>query len=307
MAFRRTKKLTSFLKFNMSSSGPSFTLGRKGFGVTLGPRGTYLHTGIPGTGLYSRRKISNKDFNFNIKTNYEVYEFNYGDAICLVINLFCGLCLFAWTLQIPEFFLKDWINILVYIVFAIIYIALAYKLLSKLFASISDVEKAAYLLVRYGKQDFEWTQIISRRLEVSNEYAKELIDSLFFWGAITQSDSLREKTLVLHSNSEVKKFFKKIKKDPNIKQKNEELGMRILLKKSAYILAHYKIADEYSINCIERELNISKEQANTIVGQLTTIGIIAPPDLFDEKRVLVRSDEKIDRIFTHIGKEKQSL
>jgi hypothetical protein len=46
------------LYVNLSGSGVSLSMGVRGASVTMGKNGTYLNTGIPGTGIYSRNKIS---------------------------------------------------------------------------------------------------------------------------------------------------------------------------------------------------------------------------------------------------------
>lgn len=54
--FRKSIKLAPGLR--LSGSGLSWSLGPRGASVGIGKRGTYLNTGIPGTGLYVREKIS---------------------------------------------------------------------------------------------------------------------------------------------------------------------------------------------------------------------------------------------------------
>lgn len=43
---------------NLSGSGLSWSLGPRGASVGIGRRGTYLNSGIPGTGLYARQRLS---------------------------------------------------------------------------------------------------------------------------------------------------------------------------------------------------------------------------------------------------------
>lgn len=43
---------------NLSGSGVSWSLGPRGASVGIGRRGTYLNSGIPGTGLYARQRLS---------------------------------------------------------------------------------------------------------------------------------------------------------------------------------------------------------------------------------------------------------
>lgn len=57
MNYRKRIKIAPGIYANISNKGVSTSFGVKGFSITTGPRGTYVNTSIPGTGLYSRRKI----------------------------------------------------------------------------------------------------------------------------------------------------------------------------------------------------------------------------------------------------------
>lgn len=56
--FRRRQKIFPGFYVNFSASGVSTTLGAKGLSVNLNSNGAYLNTGIPGTGIYDRKKIT---------------------------------------------------------------------------------------------------------------------------------------------------------------------------------------------------------------------------------------------------------
>lgn len=59
MRFRKRIKIAKGVNLNLSKSGLSTTFRiAKGLSINTGKRGTYINTGIPGTGLYSREKIS---------------------------------------------------------------------------------------------------------------------------------------------------------------------------------------------------------------------------------------------------------
>ena len=58
LRFRRSIKLAPGIRMNFSGSGVSSTLGPRGASIGIGKRGTFLTTGIPGTGFYSRERIS---------------------------------------------------------------------------------------------------------------------------------------------------------------------------------------------------------------------------------------------------------
>lgn len=58
MRFRKRISLLPGLKMNLSKSGISFSAGVRGLSYTMSDKGNYLNTGIPGTGIYDRQKIS---------------------------------------------------------------------------------------------------------------------------------------------------------------------------------------------------------------------------------------------------------
>ena len=57
LSFRRRIQVASGVHINVSKSGMSTTVGKRGASITIGPNGTYVNTSIPGTGIYSRKKI----------------------------------------------------------------------------------------------------------------------------------------------------------------------------------------------------------------------------------------------------------
>ena len=59
--FKKRIKILPGVYINLSKSGISTNIGIKGANVTFGPDATYVTTGIPGTGLYNRQRISNKN------------------------------------------------------------------------------------------------------------------------------------------------------------------------------------------------------------------------------------------------------
>lgn len=56
--YRKRVKIAPGVHLNFSKNGVSTSVGPKGAKVTFGKNGTYMSTSIPGTGLYSRQKIS---------------------------------------------------------------------------------------------------------------------------------------------------------------------------------------------------------------------------------------------------------
>lgn len=90
MYYRRRIKIAPGLHLNLSKSGISTSIGGKGFSINTSKRGTYLHSGLPGTGLYSRRKLHSTSANCKSKKRKE-----YPKAGCFVsILTFIVLCLY---------------------------------------------------------------------------------------------------------------------------------------------------------------------------------------------------------------------
>ena len=58
--YRKRIKISPGVHVNLSKRGISASVGPKGAKVTFGNGGTYLNNSIPGTGLYSREKISGR-------------------------------------------------------------------------------------------------------------------------------------------------------------------------------------------------------------------------------------------------------
>ena len=56
--FKRRIRIIPGVHLNLSKSGISTSIGIRGANVTLGKTGAYLNTGIPGTGIYHRQKLS---------------------------------------------------------------------------------------------------------------------------------------------------------------------------------------------------------------------------------------------------------
>ena len=62
-SFRRRVKLIPGVHLNFSKNGISTSIGFKGASVTFSKKGTYVNAGIPGTGIYSRQKLSSSGSN----------------------------------------------------------------------------------------------------------------------------------------------------------------------------------------------------------------------------------------------------
>ena len=58
-SYRKRIKIIPGVHLNFSRGGISTSIGVRGASITLSEKGTYINTGIPGTGIYYRQRISN--------------------------------------------------------------------------------------------------------------------------------------------------------------------------------------------------------------------------------------------------------
>lgn len=75
--FRKKINVAPGVHLNLSKGGVSSTIGVKGASMTVGKGGTYVNTSLPGTGLYSRRKVSSKE-NISSKDSKQENGSNFG-------------------------------------------------------------------------------------------------------------------------------------------------------------------------------------------------------------------------------------
>lgn len=95
--YRKRVKIAPGVHLNFSKNGVSTSVGPKGAKVTFGKNGTYMSTSIPGTGLYSRKKISGgKSTNSNGDSSNNIDENGcwgcFISGICIVLIVFGGIC-----------------------------------------------------------------------------------------------------------------------------------------------------------------------------------------------------------------------
>lgn len=67
--WRRSTKILPGVRVNWSKTGPSVSVGPRGAKINVGKRGTYVTGGIPGTGLYYRKKIGKGAKNSSLTSN----------------------------------------------------------------------------------------------------------------------------------------------------------------------------------------------------------------------------------------------
>ena len=107
--FRKRVKILPGVHLNISKTGTSWSVGPRGASVNVGKRGTYVNAGIPGTGIYSRTKISGS--NYNGKTSSYSSNYEKGNGIINKNPLrFALVYLFLLaSIMIPLFTSASWI------------------------------------------------------------------------------------------------------------------------------------------------------------------------------------------------------
>lgn len=105
--YRKRVKIAPGVHLNFSKNGVSTSIGPKGAKVTFGKNGTYMSTSIPGTGLYSRQKISGG----NSTSSYTNNNNDNNSKSCLgcisffisLFLIFCGIICIASMIPIAVF------------------------------------------------------------------------------------------------------------------------------------------------------------------------------------------------------------
>lgn len=118
--YRKRVKIAPGVHLNFSKSGVSTSIGPKGAKVTFGKNGTYMSTSIPGTGLYSRQKISgSKSTSSN---NGNSIDQN-GCSGCIIVGVSLGLVILGGICVSTG----NSIAVLIGIIFIVIAIIIFYK------------------------------------------------------------------------------------------------------------------------------------------------------------------------------------
>lgn len=95
--YRKRVKIAPGVHLNFSKNGVSTSVGPKGAKVTFGKNGTYMSTSIPGTGLYSRQKISGGN---GSNSYYSAQNSNNSNGCFGDIGIFFSIILFIIGLGI---------------------------------------------------------------------------------------------------------------------------------------------------------------------------------------------------------------
>lgn len=91
LRFRKSFKLFSGLKLNISKKGISTSFGGKGFSINTGTNGTFINSGLPSTGISYRSKLFKKRRRSRSQANSQTI--NSG----ILLGIIIGACVFIWS------------------------------------------------------------------------------------------------------------------------------------------------------------------------------------------------------------------
>ncbi len=91
LRLRKSFKLFSGLKLNISKKGISTSFGGKGFSINTGTNGTFINSGLPGTGISYRSKLFKKGRRIHNQANSQPVDGG------LLLGIIIGGCLFLWS------------------------------------------------------------------------------------------------------------------------------------------------------------------------------------------------------------------
>ena len=99
--FRRRVKVAPGVYVNLGKNGATTSIGPRGAKITMGKHGTYINTGIPCTGIYSRKKLSSKNVRTSFQSNINSKQASKGCTF--MFALYCAFNLFFLIGWLGEF------------------------------------------------------------------------------------------------------------------------------------------------------------------------------------------------------------
>lgn len=143
-SYRRRIKIAPGIRLNISKKGISSTFGIRGANINIGQNGTYLNTGVPGTGIYRRQKISASSDNYN-SSNKNHTSSNSGCIVGLVLALLFILIMGIVTVkQEGTQFLGILMLLFCFVCILIIIISFFNRLISSSSSAIAKKEKILF-------------------------------------------------------------------------------------------------------------------------------------------------------------------
>lgn len=127
--YRKRKQILPGVWLNFSKRGISTTIGKRVASVNFGSSGTFLNLGIPGTGLYSRQRISSGKRSSrkesissdNVQQSTSEHHYRYGSSCFGCLAIICWMALFGFIFSANSGDTKDSAGPLVFIILYLLF------------------------------------------------------------------------------------------------------------------------------------------------------------------------------------------
>lgn len=168
------------VKLNISKSGISTTIGKKGASVNITSNEMYLNTGVPGTGLYRRDKVSSKKVQNIRDANYKSEP----SCLFLIYSLFRGFCTVLLVIALlglifngNKYSTKEIITSIAGIVgfLALLYIMPIYRFLAKKVRS-----KATKIKPNTQSKEIDMINVHDTIMNIVPSYLSDISSDLFY-------------------------------------------------------------------------------------------------------------------------------
>ena len=331
LRYRKRVKVAPGVYLNLSKSGVSTTLkAGKGVSVSMGENGTYLNTGIPGTGLYSRQKISGTTMkNMKRPVANPKHESNTGCWYSLwVLLVFVMIGVFIIGLIITDSMMigLGFTGVVVFIICAFISHAIGKKGRSKKIIPVSKPEErntqplSTEPYKEISKEDNSSESVSEEKRTITEEMMQKLLTPFPMHVEETPSDRdplyTQAKRLVVHT----KQGFTWAYSFKENNQLNFVSSVNISTLKDKVLARGWQwieLTDEAtrlvvtsqlaSTSLIQRKLQMGYNKSAKIIDRLEESGIVGPYQSNSVRNVLVNSlegfEELVKKYNTDFSKE----
>lgn len=264
--FRKRIKILPGLHMNVSKSGTSCSIGARGVKVNFGKRGTYVTTGIPGTGIYSRTKVSGNNMSShktqsnNIDSGYEIKNYTgcLFSFICYALAVILPICGVHFALSI----------LLIIIGFAL---------------HLSSVEKK---------------KTVQRNNEIDNNNETQITET-----SINRIIIDTEEKVDTKKEEEFIKEEEEGKIEHPSVDKVDMIRLDPLFEDAARLVI---IHQQGSTSLIQRKFGIGYNRAGRIMDQLECAGIVSVPYGSKSREVLCQDENELEHKLNHLSESQFS-
>lgn len=262
--FRKRIKILPGVHMNISKSGTSWSVGPRGAKVNFGKRGTYVTTGIPGTGIYSRTKVSGNNISNhrtqsnNVDSGYEIK--NYTGC------LFSFIC-YTLAVILPIYGIHFSLSILLIIIgFAL---------------HLSSVEKKK-TVQRNNEVDND-----NNTKDAETSINRTIIDT------VEKVDVKKEEEFITEEEKEKIEY-------PSV-EKVDMTRLDPLFEDAARLVV---IHQQGSTSLIQRKFAIGYNRAGRIMDQLECAGIVGETSGIKAREVLCKDEGELEYRLNHLEKSR---